>query len=84
MPEAFSPNGDGLNERFKIIPTGYIEPIEFRIYNRWGQLISEDVTGWDGMYKGKEQPVGTYTYYVVVKLANNEIKTQSGAFSLIR
>jgi len=84
VPDAFTPNGDNFNEIFKIIPTGYIEVQEFRIYNRWGELLSEDITGWNGTYKGKEQPVGTYTYYAVVRLANGETRTQKGAFSLIR
>ncbi len=84
IPDAFTPNGDGSNDRFELAFGGTVSVKEFRIYNRWGQLISEDVTGWDGSYKGQEQPSGTYSYYAVVELANGEIKTQSGVFSLLR
>ncbi len=86
LPEAFTPNGEGPNEndRFEILGTGFIVVKEFRIYNRWGEIVSTDVTGWDGKYKGKDQPVGTYTYYAVVQLANGETKTQKGVFSLLR
>lgn len=84
FPDAFSPNGDGQNEVFKPVETGSVVVKELRIYNRWGQLISENVNGWDGKYEGKEQPVGTYSYYIVAVLANGETKTQSGVFSLLR
>lgn len=87
MPEAFTPNHDGSNDEFKIVRTGHITVKEFRIYNRWGEKIFETTnpdTGWNGTYNGKEQAVGTYTYYAVVMLANGETKTQSGVFSLLR
>ena len=84
LADAFTPNGDQQNDVFRPIVNGTVAVKEFRIYNRWGQLISEDITGWDGKYEGKEQPVGTYTYYIVAQLANGETKTQSGVFSLLR
>jgi len=84
FPDAFTPNGDGQNDFFKPIKNESVVVKEFRIYNRWGQVISEDVNGWDGKFEGKEQSVGTYTYYVVAQLANGETKTQSGVFSLLR
>lgn len=80
-PEAFTPNGDGINERFQILGG---EVLELRIYNRWGELLSEDITGWDGKYQGKDQPIGTYTYYAVLRLANNNTKIIKGVFSLLR
>ncbi|HXH19168.1 MAG TPA: gliding motility-associated C-terminal domain-containing protein, partial [Chitinophagales bacterium] len=84
IPDAFTPNGDGQNDYFEIIERGAIVVKEFRIYNRWGEEISTDGKKWDGTYKGKAQPVGTYSYYAVVQLANGERKVQKGVFSLLR
>lgn len=77
MPDAFTPNGDARNESFypvfKFQDTTVVKV--FKIYNRWGQLVFDDPTqGWDGTYKGDEQPAGTYTYYVVIALpdSNNQ------------
>ncbi len=67
VPNAFSPNGDGLNDEIKLIAVGNLDEIIFRIYNRWGEMVFEtdDANfGWDGFYKGFEQEMGTYIYYV--------------------
>jgi gliding motility-associated-like protein len=64
VANAFSPNGDGQNDI--IFVKGYgIEALEFRIYNRWGQLIfeSNDINvGWDGTFKGVPQEAEVYVY----------------------
>lgn len=65
-PNAFSPNGDGVNDVWRV---SYKSIITFRctIFNRWGNLIKEfnnPADGWDGKYKGKVVPSGTY-YYVI-------------------
>ncbi len=85
VPSAFSPNGEGdvRNETFYILPQG-INVKEFRIYNRWGELVHEGATPWDGTYNGKEQPVGTFTYYAVVTLTDGTEEKLSGAVSLLR
>lgn len=67
-PNAFTPNGDGLNEFF--LPKGYFigfRKFQFQIFNRWGQLIfeSDDPNkGWDGRYpdSGQFAPAGSYAY----------------------
>ncbi len=63
LPNAFTPNGDGLNDIFKGIPVG-IKTFDYLIvYNRWGQKIFEtsDYTkGWDGLWKGNKQENGIY------------------------
>jgi gliding motility-associated-like protein len=72
VPDAFSPNGNGTNDHFTIF-ANRISSYELKIYNRWGQLVYEtndlnelnDLTkGWDGKYKGQEQNVGTFVYYL--------------------
>ena len=78
-PTAFSPNGDGLNDYFSI-KGGPFNSYELRVFNEWGQQIfisnSQD-TGWDGTYKRKDQPAGSYVYiFVGVSYTNEEIKMQ--------
>lgn len=69
MPNAFSPNGDGINDIYKP-KDGYrnIEEFHAYIYNRWGQKLYEwtdPATGWDGTYRGK--PVKEGVYFCLVK-----------------
>jgi gliding motility-associated-like protein len=65
IPNSFTPNGDGLNDKIKITCTGLTD-INFIIYNRYGEKIYEQTTcsspGWDGTYKGTLQPQGVYVY----------------------
>jgi len=75
MPSAFTPNGDGRNDEFgPIISANYTSPTikTFRIYNRWGQLVHNADVYWDGRFDGKDQPVGTYVYYIEVDYPNRE------------
>jgi gliding motility-associated-like protein len=75
IPNAFSPNGDGVNEKIFVIPAGIVSLLEFRIFNRWGDLVFEtsDINeGWDGIYNGEEQELGTYVYYVKAILDEDE------------
>ena len=67
VPTAFSPNGDGLNDIFKPLVAGMAKEIFFRVYNRFGELVYESSDfskGWDGTYKGKQQPLATYVWNV--------------------
>ena len=69
MPNAFSPNGDGINDIYKA-KSNYQSIVEFHayIFNRWGQKLYEwddPAGGWDGKYKGKDVAQGTY--FVLVK-----------------
>ncbi len=69
LPNAFTPNADGLNDSFAPIPRyDYVNRYHLSIYNRWGQLIFEttDINkGWDGTYKGSPCMVGAYVYRIV-------------------
>lgn len=65
VPNAFSPNGDGLNDIFRVIPAGIAYTEWFRIFNRYGEMIFETnqwLKGWDGTFQGKKQPMGTYVW----------------------
>jgi gliding motility-associated-like protein len=67
---AFSPNGDGINDYFEIENSERFPEMRVDIYNRWGQLLYSTVgygsnSWWDGNSSGAEAPVGTY-YYVII------------------
>lgn len=69
VPRGFSPNGDGNNDRLYPILVGIKQLNYFKIYNRWGNLLFETTSGrpedgWNGTFKGKKQPVETYTWVV--------------------
>ena len=69
MPNAFSPNGDSINDVYKA-KEGYQSLVEFKatIYNRWGQKLYEwddPAEGWDGTFQGKGVRQGVY--YVLVR-----------------
>jgi gliding motility-associated-like protein len=66
LPNAFSPNGDGVNDVFRAVTSAGIQLIHFSIYNRWGQLVwkTNDYTkGWDGNFNGESSTNNSTTYY---------------------
>lgn len=69
IPNIFTPNGDGLNDVFRIeIDQENIEILMFEIYNRWGDLIHKDASkAWDGTFNGVNQPSGSYVYQALLK-----------------
>jgi gliding motility-associated-like protein len=66
IPNAFTPNADGLNDRIRLTCTGLKSLSNFTIYNRFGQIVYTQNTcdgkGWDGSFKGVMQPTGAYVY----------------------
>lgn len=87
LPNAFSPNGDGINDIIRPIALG-IKSIEiFSIFNRWGELIfntSQIGKGWDGKFKGKKQENGTYVWYAIGTDYTNRKIEKKGTLILIR
>ena len=86
IPTAFSPNGDGNNDRFRIANFGAQRVSEFRVYNRWGQEVfnAKDNRGWDGTFQGAEQGNGTYHYIIKAAFADGEVQTFKGDVVLVR
>lgn len=65
LPTAFSPNGDGVNDLFRVRGLAPDLPVIFRIYDRWGQELffsSSAATGWDGYYRNRRALPDTYSY----------------------
>lgn len=90
IPNAFSPNGDGINDNF--IPRQYLsnglKTFKMQIFNRWGQIIFEtdriDGRGWDGLYNGLAQPSGVYVYLIEASFINGSEERYQGNVTLIR
>lgn len=90
MPNAFSPNGDGRNDVFfPYFPGNALGVTEFRIYNRWGALVHNANSGWDGKFNGAMQPTGTFIYYITLLVPddldpNKLVETKvTGSFTLL-
>jgi len=86
VPNAFSPNGDGVNDRIYVRGFGITE-MKWNIYNRWGTLVyqSSDLSqGWDGSYKGVLQPMDVYQYVLEVKMSDGNKYFKKGDINLVR
>ena len=86
LPNAFTPNGDGLNDRFRPIFDGYRRFHTFRVTNRWGHTVFESANSnpsWDGTYQGVPQDMGTYYYYLRYDCGGKALETK-GDVTLVR
>jgi gliding motility-associated-like protein len=87
VPNAFTPGKAGGNGIIKVMGYG-IASMDWKIYNRWGQLIFESTNkedGWDGTYKGTIQPMDVYTYTLDIELTNDNKKVRkTGDITLLR
>lgn len=87
-PTAFTPDGQGPvdNETFVVFGQ-YIASFEMRIFNRWGELLfvtTDRDNGWDGTFRGKEQPEGTYVFTAdLIDLAGRSFN-RTGSVVLLR
>ena len=86
VPSAFTPNGDGQNDVFRVGNLTFQKIIEFRVLNRWGNEIYHalDNHGWDGSWNGIRQDVGIYYYLIRVESLDGTIQTFTGDVTLIR
>ena len=86
VPNAFTPNGDGLNDVFMPVGSG-ISDYQLLIYNRWGEKLFESASllvGWDGLYKGEAAKMDTYNWKITAKNSGGEIKNLAGHVSLLK
>lgn len=89
IPNAFSPNGDGKNDVYRVKADKTKGIVEFHaiIYNRWGQKIYEwtDINdGWDGTYNGTDVKQGTYFVLVKAKGSDGQTHTIKRDVNLLR
>jgi gliding motility-associated-like protein len=87
VPSAFTPNDDELNDILRPTLMGIKELHYFKIFNRWGQLMYETKTnyeGWDGRYKGTTLPTQVVVWIVEGVGVDGRIYTKKGTSTLIR
>ncbi len=85
VPNAFTPNGDGVNDR--VFVRGYgITKLNWMIFNRWGTKVfqtSDRKEGWDGTYKGGKQPKEVYHYVLDVEFSDGKKYQKKGDITLL-
>ncbi|MEM6965096.1 MAG: gliding motility-associated C-terminal domain-containing protein, partial [Bacteroidota bacterium] len=97
MPNAFTPDGDDVNDFFDLLFTaegtdvvvdrGEVEVVQFKIFNRWGNVVYENETpdlGWDGTIDGKAAPSEVYVYFVEIRYPDGTTDSANGDVTLIR
>ena len=90
IPNAFTPNGDEVNDKFGVILRYCdVEILEFTVYSRWGELMFqalEDTDRWDGTtLNGTEAPSDVYVYVTRYKVADETAeKFEKGEVTLLR
>ena len=93
IPNAFTPNGDGINDIYTIMGSQDLLSINnFRVFNRWGRLIyqadelppNNPLEGWDGRQKGQNAPEGVYVFTAELLYDDGESRLTTGSFSLLR
>jgi gliding motility-associated-like protein len=92
IPNVFSPNGDGINDRFFISGKGISKISKFLIYNRWGELVYErynfqandPAEGWDGQFKGVVLPPDVFMYVIEANCNLGEVFKYKGDISIVR
>lgn len=87
IPNAFSPNGDGLNDVFHIKLETALKINAFEIFNRWGERIFYSINqykGWDGTFRNEPVESGTYFYFVSYTCTDGNTITKKGDLVLVR
>lgn len=88
VPNAFTPNGDGKNDLLYPLNAVKAEKLDFRVYNRWGQLIFRTANwknGWNGTLNGSPQPGGIYVWFLsFTDRDSGEARQMKGTAALIR
>ena len=93
IPNAFSPNGDGINDYFTVFGNRSVKQVEkLSVFSRWGELVYErsgfqandPVTGWDGAMRGKPFTPGVFTWMAEIRFLDDQVIRYAGDVTLIR
>lgn len=85
VPNAFTPNGDGVNDLFEIFGP-VTAPFQMAVFNQWGEKIfysTDPQNGWNGTYNGSSSPIGSYAYCIEYTSASGK-QSKKGFVNLIR
>ena len=83
LPNAFSPNNDGLNDLFGPIGVNY-KNMKMWIFNRWGEQLFEDSKMWDGSYNGKLCQQDVYVYRIQWESSDGKFHKQIGRVTIVK
>jgi gliding motility-associated-like protein len=88
VPNAFTPNNDGKNDFLRVLNAVKAEKLDFRIFNRWGQLVFQTSNwkqGWDGTVKGIPQATSVYVWFLTyTDRDSKQVINRKGTATLIR
>jgi gliding motility-associated-like protein len=88
VPSGFTPNSDGRNDLLRLLNAFSVEKLEFRVFNRWGQLVfttTDPGQGWDGTLRGTRQPTGVFAWFLTyTDRDTKETRVLKGTTTLIR
>lgn len=87
MPNAFTPNHDGLNDYAKPFHSPFLRNVDMKFFNRYGQVVylyKGSGNGWDGQFNNSPQPAGGYTWLITYINFNGEFVRKYGTLILIR
>jgi len=87
VPTAFTPNGDGRNDRFRPLVYGNVEAYSLVIYNRWGAAVfnsTDASSSWDGSVHGKLQASGVYVWVCRFRMKGEKQRVEKGTVLLIK
>jgi gliding motility-associated-like protein len=85
VPNAFSPNGDGVNDVWNIPSLASYPHAGVQVFNRWGQIVLEGkpyIKPWDGTMRGHPLPVGVY--YYIITINENGYRQLTGSVTILR
>lgn len=85
-PQVFSPNGDGINDKFRIYERN-LRNFKILIFDRWGQIIytsTDPNFEWDGTHEGRECPIGAYVYHIVAIGEDNSDYRKTDIINLVK
>ena len=86
IPNAFTPNGDGNNDVWRV-RSNFIDELSLVVYDRWGEEIfttTDPTQGWDGTFEGDLMSPDVYGYTMTVRCINNETFSKQGNVSLLK